>query len=229
LQGVLEKKQKLESMSLATNLKRIDESEVEFKVKKRLEDEARKRREEEEAAIRASLMPFFVKSFLSQLLTGPLEEARKALIATFSRSLVLGRVEKNIKRLFVDAKVKFSIQVLQKDCFRRYALLALYFKDYVIRFRARRANAMRTLALRSLVVKTARARLTEGVERLALPVRRITKLGHWLCRHHALRLRILKDLWNNFVLVTLKPSDGGQINLHVSPDATFRERFQAAV
>jgi hypothetical protein len=44
LQGVLEKKQKLESLSLATNLKRIDEADVEFKLKKKQDEETRRRK-----------------------------------------------------------------------------------------------------------------------------------------------------------------------------------------
>lgn len=69
---------------------------------------------------------------------------------------MLVRVEKNIKRLFVDAKVRFSIQALKKDCFPRYALLVVFFKDYVMRFRERRAQRFRQRIVEALVKRAAR-------------------------------------------------------------------------
>jgi len=62
-----------------------------------------------------------------------------------------------------------------------------------------------------------------------LAVAKIARLGQWLKRFNRERLSVLKELWNNFVLATLKPSDGGQLNLHAAPEATFAERFQAAL
>ncbi len=134
---------------------------------------------------------------------------------------MLVRVEKKIKRLFVDAKVRFSIQALKKDCFPRYALLVVFFKDYVMRFRERRARRLRLSIVEALVTRAARQRIKCCVRNSKLAVAKIARLGQWLKRFNRERLRILKELWNNFVLVTLKPSDGGQLNLHAAPEATF--------
>lgn len=118
---------------------------------------------------------------------------------------------------------------LQKDRFPRYALLALYFKHYVMRFRERRARAFRLKAVQAMVASMVREKIRVGMGMLAKPVGRIGRLGHWLKRFNRERLRLLRELWNNFVLVALKPSDGGQLNLHASPEATFAERYQQAL
>lgn len=118
---------------------------------------------------------------------------------------------------------------LQKDRFPRYALLALYFKNYVMQFRQRRAKNFRMKAIQSLVTHVAKEKIRVGMGMLSMPIERIGRLGHWLKRFHRERLRLLRELWNNFVLVTLKPSDGGQLNLHASPEATFAERYQQAM
>lgn len=133
-----------------------------------------------------------MKSFLSKLLTGPLDEGRNALIASFSRSLVLVRVEKNIKRLFVDAKIKFSMQALQKECFPRYALLALYFKNYVIRFREKRAKTMRAKVVQAMIISTSKQKMQSGIARLKLPIMKLSRMGQWVNRYNRERLRILK-------------------------------------
>lgn len=121
------------------------------------------------------------------------------------------------------------MQALQKDHFPRYALLALYFKNYVVRFRQRRGKDFRMKAIQSIVTRVVREKMRVGVGILAMPVGRICRLGHWLKRFNRERLRLLRELWNNFVLVTLKPNDGGQLNLHASPEATFIERYQQAL
>lgn len=113
--------------------------------------------------MRGVLLPFLLKAFLCRTLCAPLECGREALIACFSRSLVLVRVEKNIKRLFLDAKAKFSMQALQKESLPRYTLLALYFKNYVIRFRKRRAATFRQRVVQALVGRAVRLRIAEGV------------------------------------------------------------------
>ncbi len=80
-----------------------------------------------------------------------------------------------------------------------------------------------------MVASMVREKIRVGMGMLAKPVGRIGRLGHWLKRFNRERLRLLRELWNNFVLVALKPSDGGQLNLHASPEATFAERYQQAL
>ncbi len=77
---------------MATNLKRIDEGDVEYKLRRKHEEEVRKRKEAEEKSLRGVLIPFLAKIYLAKLLTSPLDTGREALIASFSRSLVLVRV-----------------------------------------------------------------------------------------------------------------------------------------
>jgi hypothetical protein len=88
--------------------------------------------------------------------------------------------------------MKFSMQALQKDRLPRYALLAMYFKNYVVRFRQRRAKNFRMKAIQSIVTRVAMEKIRVGMGMLAMPVGRIGRLGHWLKRFNRERLRLLR-------------------------------------
>jgi hypothetical protein len=85
-----------------------------------------------------------------------MEEGRSSKIGTFKRILVINKVEKNIKRLFFDIKVKSTINTLQTENFQRYTLLSLYFKNYVIKFRAKKRQEMKKIVIDSIIKRIAK-------------------------------------------------------------------------
>lgn len=72
------------------------------------------------------------------------------------------------------------MQNRQKEKCPRYALLALYFKNYVIKFRARRRQALRKAVVEAIVSSVLREKIRVGLAKLAPKVRRLGKLREWL-------------------------------------------------
>lgn len=144
--------------------------------------------------------------------------------------IVLNKVETNMKLLFSDVRAKHSTNDVPKDKCPRYALLALYFKNYVMKFRARRRQALRKTVVSAMVASVLKEKIRVGLAKLAPKVRRLGKLREWLHCYNTERIKILRELWNNYIIASFRTIDGGMINLHnFSAEATFGEKFAAAV
>ena len=82
-----------------------------------------------------TLQAFLIKKYLIKAYTSPIEKARELKIEQFARNLHLSRIEKNLRKVFIVAKVKQRLRKLSKIHFMTYAKLCYYFKKYVERKR----------------------------------------------------------------------------------------------
>ena len=88
--------------------------------------------------LKKTIQAYLIKQYIIKMITCPIEEARRIKIQQFAVSLMLCRIEKNLRKIFIKARVNFRMKQLRKDGFVTYALLCHKFKQYVKKRRARK-------------------------------------------------------------------------------------------
>ena len=81
--------------------------------------------------LKNTLQTFLIKNYLIRGFINPMEEARRLKIEQFAKNLKLSRIEKNIRKVFIQARVKQRLNKLSKMKFTTYMKLRIYFKRYV--------------------------------------------------------------------------------------------------
>ena len=112
--------------------------------------------------------------------------------------------------MFESAKIKFSLQQLKQSNIRQFFLLSKYVKRYVIRFRLRKKERSRALVVDSIGKQYLKFRMKVGLVFIHQKVLPLSKLAEWHSNYNKVRKRLMKQLWNNFILSTFKVRDGVQ-------------------
>lgn len=60
--------------------------------------------------IKNTLQAFLVKNYLIRAFLSPVEEARQLKIQEFGKNLHLSRIEKNLRKVFIQARVKHRLK-----------------------------------------------------------------------------------------------------------------------
>lgn len=120
-------------------------------MKKKEEYLHKKRAGEDLKLLKHTLQKTIIAQYLATLFRSATDQAREEKIANFSRNLVLQRVERNIRNLFIRKKIEFGLKNLQKEAAGRYLTLHFCVKRYICRFRKRRFLRSRKLAVDAIV------------------------------------------------------------------------------
>lgn len=101
-------------------------------------------------------------------------------------------MEKNIKRLFVGARIKFAMERLRNMHPLHFTKLAYHFSAYVSRFRKRKQRRSKQTVVRELTKNILRDKLKAGLWQLQPKVNRLHRLREWLAMVQKERKACLK-------------------------------------
>ena len=130
--------------------------------------------------------------------------------------MVIDRVERNIRNLFITKKARFSMTKMKSFSLFRYWTFIFYMKRYIKRFRKRKYLRSKKTVVSELVKITILGKVSDGMASLRGKVGRLHKLKQWIRIYETKRLQSLKEVWNNFVMFTFKLKDGGDLYFNQS-------------
>lgn len=118
---------------------------------------------ENEKLLKGTLQKVLISQYLSSFLITSADQARELKIKNFFKHLVLQRVERNIRNLFVAKKIQYSLRNLKQEAAGRYLTLHFCIRRYVARFRKRRFARCRKDLVISMVKNSIFGKIREGL------------------------------------------------------------------